>query len=243
MELAKGEYPPLKGLWFSDVCMGTGELEIDILVGADYLWSFQKDCTIRGGLDKPVAVETELGWVLSGPMKSQSSGPEPIQINLVKTEDKEGLDVDVNRLWDLEVIGIEKPRRGVYEEYRDSISFDGHRYSVKLPWKEGCPDLPTNYTTTLRRLRSQVARLEREPEILAEYAAIIDEQLHTGVIERVVELEVALKVHYLPHQAVVRKEATTTKVRIIYNASSKATKTCTSLNDCLHVGPSLNPLF
>ena len=140
-------------------------------------------------------METELGWVLSGPMKSQSSGPEPIQINLVKTEDKEGLDVDVNRLWDLEVIGIEKPRRGVYEEYRDSISFDGHRYSVKLPWKEGCPDLPTNYTTTLRRLRNQVARLEREPEILAEYAAIIDEQLHTGVIERVVELEAAPKVH------------------------------------------------
>ena len=101
-------------------------------------------------------------------------------------------------------------------KYRDSISVDGHRYSVKPPWKEGCPDLPTNFTTSLRCLKSQVARLEREPEILAEYAAIIDEQLHTGVIERVVELEVALKVHYLPHQAVVRKEATTTKVRIVY---------------------------
>ena len=112
MELAKGEYPHLKGLWFSDVCMGTGELEIDILVGADYLWSFQKDCTIRGGLNEPVAVETELGWVLSGPMKSQSSGPETVQINLVNTEDKESLDVDVNRLWDLEVIGIKEPRRG-----------------------------------------------------------------------------------------------------------------------------------
>ena len=49
VELAKGEYPHLKGLWFSDVCMGAGELEIDILVGADYLWSFQKDCTIGGG--------------------------------------------------------------------------------------------------------------------------------------------------------------------------------------------------
>ena len=144
--------------------MGTGEAEIDILVGADYLWSFQKDCTIRGGLDEPVAVESELGWVPSGPMKSQSSGPEPVQINLVKTEDKESLDVDVNRLWDLEVIGIKEPRRGLYEEYRDSSSSDGHRYSVKLPWEEGCPDLPTNYTTSLRHLRSQVARLEREPK-------------------------------------------------------------------------------
>ena len=129
--------------------MEKGELEIDILVGADYLCSFQKDCTIRGSLDDTVAVETELGWVLSGPMKSQSKGPEPVQINLVKTEDKESLDVDVNRLWDLEVIGIKEPRRGVYD-CRDSISFDGHPYSVKLPWKEGCPDLPTNYTTSLQ---------------------------------------------------------------------------------------------
>ncbi|XP_074623309.1 uncharacterized protein LOC141881432 [Acropora palmata] len=176
-------------------------------------------------------------------MKSQSSGPEPVQINLVQTEDKGGLDVDVNRMWDLETIEIKEPRSGVYEEYRDSISFDGQRYSVKLPWKEGHPDLPTNYTTSIRRLKSQVARLEREPEILAEYAAIIEEQLHSGVIERVVELEAAPKVHYLPHQAVVRKEATTTKVRIVYDASSKSTKTGASLNDCLHVGPSLNPLL
>ena len=61
VELVKGEYPHLKDLWFSDVCVGLEELEIDILVGANYLWNFQKDCTIRGGINEPVAVETELG--------------------------------------------------------------------------------------------------------------------------------------------------------------------------------------
>ena len=44
--------------------------------------------------------------------------------------------------------------------------------------------------------------------------------------ERVVELEVAPKVQYLPHQAEVRKVTTTTKVRITYDAS-KSTKTGT----------------
>ena len=47
VELARNEYPHLKDLWFSDVCKAQEELEIDILVGADYLWNFQKECTIE----------------------------------------------------------------------------------------------------------------------------------------------------------------------------------------------------
>ena len=78
--------------------------------------------------------------------------------------------------------------------------------SVRLPWKEGHPELPSNYTTSLRRLKTQVARLEKEPEVLMEYALIIQNQLEAGIIERVIELEKAPKVHYLPHQAVVRSQ-------------------------------------
>lgn len=60
---------------------------------------------------------------------------------------------------------------------------------MKLPWKEGHPEFPTNYFTSLRRLKSQVARLEKEPEVLWEYTSIINDQLDRGVIEKVVELE------------------------------------------------------
>ena len=67
--------------------MSTGreEMFIDVLIGADYLWSFQKGCTMRGKPDKPVAVETELGWVLSGPMKSSvnESKARSVQVNLI----------------------------------------------------------------------------------------------------------------------------------------------------------------
>ena len=76
----------------------------------------------------------------------------------------------------------------------------------------------------LRRLKTQVARLKKEPEVLMEYALIIQDQLEAGIIEREVELEKAPRVHYLPHQAVIRKESTTTKVRVVYDASSREGK-------------------
>ena len=80
--------------------------------------------------------------------------------------------------------------------------------------------------------------------VLDEYDAVIKEQLATGIIERVAELEKEEKVHYIPHLAVIRREASTTKLRIVYaDASSSEGKKSTSLNDCLHVGPSLNPLL
>ena len=57
-----------------------------------------------------------------------------------------------------------------------------------------------------------------------------------------VELDKAPKVHYLPHQAVIRKTSTTMKVRVVYDVSPKESKTGTSLNNCMW-GPSLNPLL
>ena len=41
----------------------------------------------------------------------------------------------------------------------------------------------------------------------------------------------------------MRKDAEITKVRIVYDASAKAQRCSVSLNDCLHAGPSLNPLL
>ena len=85
--------------------------------------------------------------------------------------------------------------------------------------------------------------MKRDPDILEEYSQVINSQLEAGIIEPVVELEKAERVHYLPHHAVVRKEAKTTKVRVVYDASCKADKHGVSLNDCLHVGPPLTPLL
>ena len=81
----------------------------------------------------------------------------------------------------------------------------------------------------------------QSPKIYGQYNNIISQQAEQSIIEQVTELEAAGTIHYLPHRAVVRENAETTKVRIVYDASSKIRKSEASLNDCLHVGPSLTP--
>ena len=60
--------------------------------------------------------------------------------------------------------------------------------------------------------------------MLREYNSIIKEQLEADIIEKVVDQEKAEKVHYMPHLAVVRRNAETAKVRVVYDASSKEGK-------------------
>ncbi len=238
VEKVQCEYKHLEGLWFSDVSEKE-HLEIDILVGADHLWEFQTGSIIRGELGEPVAIETKLGYVLSGPMKCVQR--EPISIQLCLTN--ESLEEKVQKLWDLETIGI-KEEDPIHETLIDEISFNGERYKVKLPWKEKDAKLPSNHNLAMERLKGQFKRLKRDPKIMEEYDKIIRDQEREGIVEKVPEGEIkkeGSKVHYLPHQAVIRQNVETTKVRIVYDASAKESKRSLSLNDSLHIGPPLTP--
>ena len=47
--------------------------DIDILIGSDYYWHFMKNRIIRGNAEKPVALETKLGYALSGKLDISNS--------------------------------------------------------------------------------------------------------------------------------------------------------------------------
>ena len=61
--------------------------------------------------------------------------------------------------------------------------------------------------------------------------------MQLGIVEEVPAAEDVIgEVHYLPHHPVIRHDKQTTKVRVVYDASSKV-GSHPSLNDCLHTGP------
>ena len=65
---------------------------------------------------------------------------------------------------------------------------------------------------------------------------MVEDQVRKETVELVEPSdEDAEKIHYLPHQAVMRRNKETTKVRVVYNASVRSEGP--SLNECLHMGP------
>lgn len=109
------------------------------------------------------------------------------------------------------------------------------RYCVKLPLEKNRDLLPDNYDLSLARLNSVMWRLRKEPSIIKEYDQTFRDQLHDGIIERVEETEEQLlsQTQYLPHQAFIRSDALTTKLRVVFDASAEVKPNCPSLNDWL----------
>ena len=134
VELTRKEYPHLKGIWFSGVLQCQSELEVDFLIGADYLWSFQNGETRRGKVGEPVFIETELGWVLSGPMRVRNEERvKSAQVMVVGQHiERESMESVVQKLWGFEGLGITESNK-VHEEFLEGVNFTGNRYSVKLP--------------------------------------------------------------------------------------------------------------
>lgn len=176
-------------------------------------------------------------------MKGQLESNE-VNVNFVSKEmlSENTMEKNVNKLWYYETLSI-REEHGIDEASKDSITFTGTRYNVCLPWKDGNRPLPSNYGCSAKRLKGQLEKIRKEPAVLHEYDSIIKEQEALGIIEKVAELERLKKVHYLPHHAVVRRDAKTTKVRVVYDASCKEGKKGVSLNDCLHIGLALSSLL
>lgn len=236
ISFCRDNFKHLSGLPLADPSDGDEQLQVDILIGSDQYWSLLTGNTKRGKCG-PVGVETELGWVLSGPVgiPTQEQHQTTLVTHTLRVEsllrqDAQALDDRLKSFWDLESFGI-GPDRSVLDEFQDKVCFTEGRYEVSLPWKDPHQLLPDNHQLSLRRLRGLLRRLRQDQEVLTEYDTIIRTQIQQGIVEVVPPEEQAEQVHYLPHHAVIRRDKKTTKLRIVYDASGS------SLNECLHAGP------
>ncbi|XP_035205326.1 uncharacterized protein LOC118180329, partial [Stegodyphus dumicola] len=228
-------YPILKkkNIRLSD----TGEYvpEIGLLIGADYLGAL-----LTGRIEpidnNLVAIKTKLGWTLQGKQRNYSKSLESIVY---------ANNLDLTELCSLDVIGIRCPAEVKSKQVTDEETVDfflktikrneDKRYEVCLPWKSGRPELETNKELATKRLMSTTKNFIRSGH-LREYDDVFNEWVRDGIIE-IVDKD-KKKGHYLPHHPVIKTGVTTTKIRPVFDASTKDSKG-NSLNNCLEKGPNL----
>ncbi|GFX37965.1 reverse transcriptase domain-containing protein [Trichonephila clavipes] len=155
----------------------------------------------------------------------------------------------LSEFWNLENLGIEaevSDEENIdndMSEFEAGISYQNKRYKVKFPWKPNMKTLLENNEEVARkRFLKLRSRFKNDSSLFEDYKLVVKNYLSEKIIERVPFEEENLKhnIFYLPHRAVILTDKTTSKLRIVFDASSHA-KSQLSLNDCLHTGLNFIP--
>ena len=215
--------------------------KIDILLGADIYGHILMNGIIKNA-NGPTAQRTTLGWIISGPTNTDL--PSSLITTHVGTDDY--LDETIKKFWEIEEIRSPIPKTDAEiqtENHYEKTHSRDHtgRYMVKLPLintsTRTC--LAPSRNSAITRLRQVEARLAKNPLLRQEYNKFMDEYLLLGHMQKVPSAEVFKRdTYYVPHHAVIKESSTTTKVRVVFDASNK-TASGKSLNDLLLTGPTL----
>lgn len=220
---------------------------VDFIIGMDQYYSVVKLDSLIGE-NQMAATKTIFGWVVGGLCKeihnlNNTNSYHSRENQPTKETAQNDVLGDFRQFWSLEHMGVlevEETQPTFEEQYISSLTRkeDG-RFVANLPWKENKGKLPTNHTIAVRRLRSLLASLNSRVEQREEYHNQIMGYLKDGFITEV-DPEFNGTYTYLPHRAVYRHDAASTKCRPVFDGSAHF-KGSPSINECLEVGPNLNP--
>ena len=213
--------------------------------------------------DDPVAIKTELGWLVFGKtapsmnlVALSQSVPPSYQFHLTEPDVKEDeLHELVKKYFATEEFGIaphgtKSTALSTLEEQRSdeimhrTLRMVGNRMEIGLPWKTDDVELPDSYSMALNRLKSQEKSLLRKPELLEWTNQHIEEMVEKGHARVATPEELAKswkRVAYIPTFTVVNKNKMPPKPRFVmdFAARTGAGKKGKSVNSELLKGPDM----
>lgn len=210
---------------------------IDLLIGMDVgplIFTMGVPMENIGSL---LAQKTVFGWIIGGPLLQ---GTLRNHISLCSTIAIEKI---LTRFWEVE----ETPKKILRSE-EDNFCEEhfkattrrnsSGRYIATLPFNT-CEELGSSRNIAMAQFHRMERKLMKTPEIREQYDTTILEYLEMRHMRKIAMSEIEKSPHYyLPHHAVIKPEKITTKLRVVFNASSP-TANKKSLNDILHPGPIL----
>ncbi|XP_014208614.1 uncharacterized protein LOC106639485 [Copidosoma floridanum] len=178
--------------------------------------------------------KTQLGWIVGGGI-GEISGDSAVSCNLIE------LTRQMEKFWVIEDIGSKSSKS--IEETRCEAHYVEHttrdkdsRYIVKLPFKRQNEDFGDSRPQALQRLNALQTRLNSNPELKVAYERVMNEYIKLGHMSLV--RDESPSGYYMPHHPIIKESSSTTKVRVVFDASAKASKGF-SLNKVLMVGPTI----
>ncbi|UYV65695.1 hypothetical protein LAZ67_3005166, partial [Cordylochernes scorpioides] len=237
--LIRDNWPHLKNTLLADPNFDKTS-PIDLVIGAD-LAPFLYTGKLRfQNYPGPTTCSSKLGWILSGNVSSSETGNS--YISLCSTSQG---DDNLRKFFELESVPAalpltkeEKSCGDIYDK-NFCISTDG-RYSVGLPFKS-VPNLGDSRQNAMKRFLALERKLHKSSNLLQQYKDFMMEYLSLNHMELIPKNErdkPSDKCYYIPHHCVLREQSSTTKLRVVFDASCKTSNNY-SLNDFLHTGPKL----
>ncbi|XP_062127717.1 uncharacterized protein LOC133840077 [Drosophila sulfurigaster albostrigata] len=218
--------------------------QIDVLIGADILPSVILSGSRPNICGSLLGQETVFGWILTGPVSQSMSTTVSAFSTRVALQADEQLDSLLSKFWEVEDIPAKliKESDFVCEEnfVKTTSRSTCGRYRVTLPFRK--PDgieLGHSRSIALAQFLKNENRLSRNDSLKEQYNAVLQEYVDLGHMTPISPQAIGTTPNfYLPHHAVFKPDSTTTKVRVVFNASCPSSNG-KSLNDILHSGPIL----
>ncbi|XP_036346749.1 uncharacterized protein LOC118756063 [Rhagoletis pomonella] len=214
---------------------------IDLLLGTEAFFDILSIGQVRLGVNMPVLQKTVLGWVVSGRCQTGSTTSHSYSISM-----DEVINNNIERLWRIEEVNtsvdIYTPeQRSCEEAFKNTVRRqpDG-RVVVRLPFKDDPGLLGHSYEIARKRFEALERRLSRTSDVKRQYADFMLEYEQLGHMSLVTTPKLDVPHFYIPHHCVLKPNSTTTKLRVVFDASCQTT-TQRSLNDLLMVGPTIQP--
>lgn len=238
MRVQKKDWPHLRDLPLADENYDV-PASIDLLLGSGVYHKLLLS-GVRKGDDGPIGQETIFDWILTGEAE-ESISKAPMVASFHVCLD---LDTQLRKFWEQEE--VEPERQLSMEEAACEQHFvetakrgDDGRYTLQLPFRLTKEKLGESRSMAVRRLMQLEKRFAMKPELFCQYQHFMDEYLELGHMEHVLPSENEIIKHvYLPHHAVIKESSTSTRLRVVFDAS-QMTSTGHCLNDVLMTGPRL----
>ncbi|XP_055623682.1 uncharacterized protein LOC129767088 [Toxorhynchites rutilus septentrionalis] len=215
---------------------------IDVIIGTEIYHRLLLDGFIELDSNLPILKETVFGWIVSGKCSNTISCHSAVTMVCSNAD----LEKQMMRFWEIEschsnnILSVGEQQCEQY--FAETTTRDANgRFVVSLPTKKTVlSKLGSSREISLRRFPSLERRLHANPELMKSYTDFIREYIELGHMTLIDPnadlLSSTIQPYHMPHHCVVRPESSTTKLRVVFDASCP-TDTGVSLNDALMVGP------